>query len=218
MFRVFESVLGCDFGSSKVSFAVCSGRNYEIVRNELANRTTPSVIVFGSGHRLVGEPAELVKTRGGAITNAKELLVANKSVNVQFNGAQTSLRPEHVASMLLARCGNDVSRYATNNNLKSVPKKVALSVPYSFTPAQCKSLHTAATLAGFEVIGAAYDVSCVSLAFAVREKDPQTVCVIDVGHDFTSAQVVAIDPANASLQVLATASKSASSCGASAFR
>lgn len=120
--------------------------------------------------------------------------------------------------MLLSRQNQDVSRYSANNNLKSVPKKAVLSVPLSFSPNHCKSLHTAATLAGFEVIGTAYDVSCVSLAFAVREKDPQTVCLLDVGHEFTSAQVVSIDPANSTLTVLATASRGSSTCGASAFR
>lgn len=200
-----------------MSVAVCAGKNYEIVRNELANRTTPCVIVFGSGNRLVGEPAELVKTRGGAITNVKNLLVKAQNVEVQFNGAATSLRPEHVASMLLSRVHGDVQRYTTNNNLKIAPKKTVLTVPCSFSPSQCKALHTAATLAGFEVIGTAFDVSCVSLAFAVREKEAQTVCVVDVGNDFTSAQIFSVDPNASTISLLATASQSAS-CGASAFR
>lgn len=200
-----------------MSVAVCAGKNYEIVRNELANRTTPCVIVFGSGNRLVGEPAELVKTRGGAITNVKNLLVKAQNVEVQFNGAATALRPEHVASMLLARVHGDVQRYTTNNNLKIAPKKTVLTVPCSFSPSQCKALHTAATLAGFEVIGTAFDVSCVSLAFAVREKEAQTVCVVDVGSDFTSAQIFSVDPNASTISLLATASRSAS-CGASAFR
>lgn len=99
-------MLGLDFGSSKVSVAVCNGKNFEIVRNELANRTTPSVIVFGNGNRLVGEPAELVKTRGGAITNAKDLLLRSQAVNVQFGGAEVALQPVHVAVTLMKKgCG-----------------------------------------------------------------------------------------------------------------
>jgi molecular chaperone DnaK (HSP70) len=70
---------------------------------------------------------------------------------------------------------------------------------------------------GLDVIGAAFDVSCVSLAFAVREKEAQTVCVVDVGHDFSSAQIVSVDPSSSTLTVLATASRSSSLCGASAF-
>jgi hypothetical protein len=50
--------------------------------------------------------------------------------------------------MLLNRLCGDVNRYAANNNLKSAPKKAVLAMPYSFTPTQCKALHTAASLAG----------------------------------------------------------------------
>jgi hypothetical protein len=56
-----------------------------------------TVIVFSNGHRLVGEPAELAKTRGGAITNVKDLLVRSQPSTVRFNDADVAVRPEHVA-------------------------------------------------------------------------------------------------------------------------
>jgi molecular chaperone DnaK (HSP70) len=219
--RVFDATLGLDFGSSKLSVAVFRAQFPEVIRNELANRTTPAVIVFGSGNRLVGEPAELVKTRGGAITNVKELVVSGVAPPpVNFKGDSVQLRPEHAAAMLVARVAGDVSRYATSSNLKAVPNKTVLAVPQSLSAAHVKALVTAATLGGLQVTGTVFDVTCASLVFAHRaaaagEKEAQNVVFFDVGHEFSSAQVVHVDPANSAIKILATQSKAG--VGASSF-
>ncbi len=221
MRRVFDATLGLDFGSSKLSVAVFRAQFPEVIRNELANRTTPAVIVFGSGNRLVGEPAELVKTRGGAITNVKEVVVSGAALPpVSFKGEQVKLRTEHAAAMLVSRVVGDVNRYAVSNNLKAVPTKVVLAVPPALSAPCIKSLVNATTLGGLQVTGTVYDVTCASLVFAHRaaaagEKEAQNVVFFDVGHEFCSAQVVFVDPANSAIKILATQSKTG--VGASSF-
>ncbi len=71
--RCCVAVVGIDFGSTKVSASLFRAVDQfpTLVPNELANRITPAVVVFDSTTRLTGEPADLVKNRGGAITAVK---------------------------------------------------------------------------------------------------------------------------------------------------
>lgn len=214
------------------------------------------MIVFQSnGHRLVGEPAELVKTRGGALTNLKGLVRSGAKPEVNFRGRKVTLSGEHVLQMLIARVRHDVERYAKEHELAVVPNTVAVCVPPASTEAELKAVSTAVREAGFEISRLVYDVSCAALVFSHRaasalaaakekEKQPskkksaptqpqqqqqqegsdeaggvvdqaQNVLFLDVGHDFASAQIAFVDPANASLKILATESRVG--IGASAF-
>ena len=209
----------------------------ELVRNELSNRTTPSVIAFSS-HRLVGEPADLVKSRGNAITNVKSLICAEGETGkkvVDFKGKDVKLHSEHLALMLFNRIGESVKLLP--NDVQRDCKKIVISVPPAFKPEEVKKLHTAATLAGYTVLDKpVYDVTCSSLVYAHRTaasissereliktkkkkatpddlknlealEEPVHMLVLDFGHDFISAQVSFVDPKSNHLKVLANESK-----------
>jgi len=224
-----RDVVGLDFGSLKVAMAIHRAKAEfpEMVRNELSNRTTPASIVFSSdGARLIGEPAELVKTRGGAITDVKARVQEDGATmpEVTFQGEKHSLQIPHLICMLFSRLGNDVARFAVNNALDEAPegpRTCMVAVPKAFSDEQNDQVRHGLELADYTVLGSVYDISCAALLYAHRmsktqaDKEPQTVLFVDVGHDFVSAQVVQVDAANATLKVLATASKS--HCGAAAY-
>ena len=217
-----DTVLGLDFGSTKAAVAVLSAAAVfpDLARNELANRTTPAIVVFSDQGRLMGEAAELVKTRGGAIGDIKARVLSGSRATVPFQGESVELETEHLVGMMGGRLFQDVERWASNNGVTEVPRKVVVCIPASMSEVEAKKMHQGLQLVGYDVIGEVYDVSCAALVFAHRatqsgEKEASNVCFVDIGHEFVSVQVAHVDPANATLKVLATNSRAG--CGAGAF-
>lgn len=239
-----KDVLGFDLGSSKICVALLSSNETfpQTIRNELSNRTTPATIVFAAdGSRLIGEPAELVKTRGGAITDVKSRIRSGDRATVTFHGAPVTLHNEHLAAMLFSRVGGDIERHAKDNLQGRALKRAVLCVSPAISNENVRSIRDAAVLSGLDVQSVVWDISCVSLMYAHRstsaikaEKEKQAkakkgskptlqseeevaqhVLFVDVGHEYASAQVVHVDPANSAIKILAT--KSRGGCGGGAF-
>lgn len=215
-----------------------------MVANELANRATPAVIAFdASSHRVVGEAADLVKNRGSAMTTLKANVSAGTPSDLSYKGRTVSLTPQHQLAMLLHRVGADLERLEASGEAPSLqPRRCVLAVPPRLAPAAVRGLQQAATVAGYSVVATVYDVSCAALVWAHREAlalEAETlkaqsakvksqaavdavaaahpaarVLFLDVGHDYASAQVCAIEPSTRTLRVLATEGET---CGGSAF-
>ena len=66
-------VIGIDLGTTNSCVAVMDGSEPRVIENAEGARTTPSMIAFSDGERLVGQPA-----KRQAVTNPENSLFAIK--------------------------------------------------------------------------------------------------------------------------------------------
>lgn len=52
------SVVGIDFGNVQCVIAVARNRGIDVITNEVSNRSTPSLVSFGTKQRYLGESAK----------------------------------------------------------------------------------------------------------------------------------------------------------------
>jgi molecular chaperone DnaK len=68
-----SKVIGIDLGTTNSCVALMDGKEAKVIENAEGTRTTPSVVAFANGERLVGQPA-----KRQAVTNPENTLYAIK--------------------------------------------------------------------------------------------------------------------------------------------
>jgi len=68
-----SKVIGIDLGTTNSCVALMDGKEAKVIENTEGTRTTPSVVAFANGERLVGQPA-----KRQAVTNPVNTLYAIK--------------------------------------------------------------------------------------------------------------------------------------------
>lgn len=71
--QVKGHVIGIDLGTTNSCVSVMEGKSPKVLENSEGSRTTPSIVSFKDGERLVG-----VKARRQAILNSKNTFYATK--------------------------------------------------------------------------------------------------------------------------------------------
>ena len=71
--KIMAKVIGIDLGTTNSCVAVMDGSEPRVIENAEGARTTPSMIAFADGERLVGQPA-----KRQAVTNPENTLFAIK--------------------------------------------------------------------------------------------------------------------------------------------
>lgn len=188
-------------GTTNSCVAVMEGTEAKVISNEEGERTTPSVVAFDKGLRLVGLPA-----RNQAIMNPDNTLYATKrligrpyddrmvselqkSVSYKIvrgdkgdawcfaNGKKIS--PEEVAAIILGKMKETAETY-----LGSPVKKAVITVPAYFNDSQRQATKDAGRLAGLEVERIVNEPTAAALAYGVGKMDKggnQTIAVYDLG-------------------------------------
>ena len=68
-----SKVIGIDLGTTNSCVALMDGKEAKVIENAEGTRTTPSMVAFANGERLVGQPA-----KRQAVTNPENTLYAIK--------------------------------------------------------------------------------------------------------------------------------------------
>src|SRR6056297_1900373 len=170
-----NKILGIDLGTTNSAFAVMEGGDPEIIVNSEGERTTPSVVAFDDGERLVGKPAknQAVQNPEDTIESIKRHM-GEEDYTVEVDGEEYT--PEQISAMILQKIKRDAEEYLGDDVEKAV-----ITVPAYFNDRQRQATKDAGEIAGFDVERIVNEPTAASMAYGLDDETDQTVLVYDLG-------------------------------------
>ncbi|CCH94376.1 Chaperone protein dnaK (Heat shock protein 70) (Heat shock 70 kDa protein) (HSP70) [Microcystis aeruginosa PCC 9432] len=190
-------VIGIDLGTTNSCIAVLEGGQPIIVPNSEGGRTTPSIVGFGKGQRLVGQLA-----KRQAVTNAENTVYSIKrfigrrwqdtetergrvayhcqrgrddTVNIKIRDREFT--PQEISAMVLQKLKADAEAY-----LGEAINEAVITVPAYFTDAQRQATKDAGMIAGLEVLRIINEPTAAALAYGLdKQNEDQHILVFDLG-------------------------------------
>src|SRR5690242_20619834 len=193
-------VIGIDLGTTNSCVAVMEGGDVVVIPNSEGSRTTPSMVAFAEGERLVGQIA-----KRQAITNpeltvyaVKRLIgrkfedpevkrstalvpyriVANDNADAWVEVPPKRYSPSEVSAMVLGKMKQTAEDY-----LGEPVTEAIVTCPAYFNDAQRQATKDAGRIAGLEVLRIINEPTAAALAYGVdkREGGSEKVAVYDLG-------------------------------------
>lgn len=191
-----SKIIGIDLGTTNSCVAVMDGKDVKVITNPEGNRTTPSVVAFKDGERIVGDAAKRqIVTNPDSISSIKRLMGSNEKVSA--NGK--TYTPQEISAMVLQYMKAYAEEY-----LGEKVEKAVITVPAYFNDAQRQATKDAGKIAGLEVERIINEPTAAALAFGIDKTDKeQKVLVYDLGGGTFDVSI--LDLADGTFEVLATA-------------
>lgn len=189
-------VIGIDLGTTNSCVAVIEGGEPTIITNPEGGRTTPSVVSFKDGEKLVG-----LLAKRQAVTNPKNTVysikrfmgrkhgeVGTEISEVPFeviegpNGdarvrvSEKDYSPPEISAMVLQYLKEAAEKYLGEKVTKAV-----ITVPAYFNDSQRQATKDAGKIAGLEVERIINEPTAASLAYGMDKKGERTIAVFDLG-------------------------------------
>jgi len=167
-------VIGIDLGTTNSCVAVMEGGEPVVIANAEGNRTTPSVVAFKNGERIVGEAA-----KRQAITNPDNTVISIKrwmGTNHKVTLEGKEYTPQEISAMILQKLKADAEAY-----LGEPVTKAVITVPAYFNDSQRQATKDAGKIAGLEVLRIVNEPTAAALAYGIEKSEDQTVLVYDLG-------------------------------------
>ena len=192
-----SKIIGIDLGTTNSCVAVMEGKEAKVIANPEGNRTTPSVVAFKNGERIVGDAAKRqLITKKNTVYSVKRLMGTDKKVELE--GKQYT--PQEVSAMILSYLKDYAEAY-----LGEKVDKAVITVPTYFNDAQRQATKDAGKIAGLEVERIINEPTASALAFGL-DKDQNTehkILVYDLGGGTFDVSI--LDIADGTFEVLSTA-------------
>ena len=191
-----SKIIGIDLGTTNSCVAVMEGKDVKVITNPEGNRTTPSVVAFKNGERIVGDAAKRqVVTNKNCVSSIKRLM--GTSQKVELEGKMYT--PQEVSAMILSYMKDYAESY-----LGEKVDKAVITVPAYFNDAQRQATKDAGKIAGLEVERIINEPTAADLAFGIDKLEKeQRVLVFDLGGGTFDVSI--LDLADGTFEVLATA-------------
>lgn len=222
------AVIGVDFGSCQSVIATVSKGVITVVRNEISERLTPSLVAFTDKERLIGEAAlsQIKSNSRNTCRNFKNLLgrtindpdlkveefcslcplveAVNKTVGyeIMYKGEQKVVSVIAAAAALLTKL-RETARTSTG----VYPAGVVISCPGWYTDSNRRALLAASEIAGLNCCRVMSEMTATALDYGIyrsrdfSEKDSYRVAFVDIGH--SNSAVCIVDFVKGSLKILA---------------
>jgi molecular chaperone DnaK len=191
-------VIGIDLGTTNSCVAVMDGSEPRVIENAEGARTTPSMVAFTDGERLVGQPA-----KRQAVTNPEKTLFAikrligrrhtdkatknfaklvpyevigakNGDAWVKVDGEEYS--PSQISSFVLRKLKEDAEAF-----LGETVTEAVITVPAYFNDAQRQATKDAGKIAGLNVLRIINEPTAAALASGLDRKESGLIVVYDLG-------------------------------------
>ena len=191
-------VIGIDLGTTNSCVAVMDGSEPRVIENAEGARTTPSMVAFTDGERLVGQPA-----KRQAVTNPEKTLFAikrligrrhtdkatknfaklvpyevigakNGDAWVKVDGEEYS--PSQISSFVLRKLKEDAEAF-----LGETVTEAVITVPAYFNDAQRQATKDAGKIAGLNVLRIINEPTAAALAYGLDRKESGLIVVYDLG-------------------------------------
>ncbi len=201
-------VLGIDLGTTNSAMAVLEGGEPTIIINVEGDRTTPSVLAFRDGERIVGKPAknQAVTNPENTIKSIKRFIgrkfeetsserktVAYKVAKGKDGRTEIDIEgkmytPEEISAMVLQKLKADAEKYLGETITQAV-----ITVPAYFNDTQRQATKDAGRIAGLEVLRIINEPTAAALAYGLDKGDKnETVLVFDLGGGTFDVSVMEI--------------------------
>ena len=169
-----SKIIGIDLGTTNSCVAVLEGGTATVIPNPEGNRTTPSVVAFKKGERIVGDAAKRQAiTNPNTVSSIKRLMGTNKKVTLE----DKEYTPEEISAMILSYMKDYAEKYLGDKVTKAV-----ITVPAYFNDAQRQATKNAGKIAGLEVERIINEPTAAALAYGLDKQDKtQTILVYDLG-------------------------------------
>ena len=169
-----SKIIGIDLGTTNSCVSVLEAGEAKVIPNPEGGRTTPSVVAFKNGERIVGDAAKRqMVTNKNTISSIKRLMGTNKKVEAE--GKEYS--PEEISAMILSYLKDYAESY-----LGEKVSKAVITVPAYFNDAERQATKNAGKIAGLEVERIINEPTAAALAYGLDKQDKtQTVLVYDLG-------------------------------------
>ena len=190
-----SKIIGIDLGTTNSCVAVMEGKECKVITNPEGNRTTPSVVAYKNGERIVGDAAKRqAVTKKNTVSSIKRLM--GTSEKVEMEGKQYT--PQEVSAMILQY----LKAYAEDYLGEKVEKAV-ITVPAYFNDAQRQATKDAGRIAGLEVERIINEPTAAALAYGIDKTDKeQKVLVYDLGGGTFDVSILEL--ADGTFEVLST--------------
>lgn len=192
-----SKVIGIDLGTTNSCVAVMEGGSAKVIANAEGTRTTPSIVSYKDGERLVGIPA-----KRQAVTNPEKTLystkrfigrkfseveseiktvpykvVANSNGDAVFEVDGKTLTPEEVGAQVLKKMKETAEEY-----LGEAVTEAVITVPAYFNDSQRQSTKDAGKIAGLDVKRIIPEPTAAALAYGLdKEGADKKIAVFDLG-------------------------------------
>ena len=193
-----SKVIGIDLGTTNSSVAVMEGNTPVVIPNAEGERTTPSVVAFSKGERLVGQVAkrQAVANPDNTIISIKREMGSNYRVKIE--GKEYS--PQEISAMILQKLKQDAESYLGTKVTQAV-----ITVPAYFTDSQRQATKDAGKIAGLDVLRIINEPTAASLAYGLNKAEDknQKILVYDLGGGTFDVSILEIG--DGVFEVIATA-------------
>ena len=192
-----SKIIGIDLGTTNSCVAVMEGNEAKVITNPEGNRTTPSVVAFKNGERIVGDAAKRqLITNKNTVYSIKRKMGTNETVELEGK----KYTPQEISAMILSYLKDYAEGYLGEKVTEAV-----ITVPAYFNDAQRQATKDAGKIAGLDVKRIINEPTASALAFGL-DKDQskeQKVLVYDLGGGTFDVSI--LDIADGTFEVLSTA-------------
>ena len=169
-----SKIIGIDLGTTNSCVAVLEAGEPKVIPNPEGNRTTPSVVAFKNGERIVGDAAKRQAiTNPNTVSSIKRLMGTSEKVEIEGK----KYTPEEVSAMILSYMKDYAESY-----LGEKVDKAVITVPAYFNDAQRQATKNAGKIAGLNVERIINEPTAAALAYGLdKQEKSQTILVYDLG-------------------------------------
>ena len=190
-----SKIIGIDLGTTNSCVSVMEGGECKVITNPEGNRTTPSVVAFKNGERIVGDAAKRqAVTNKNTVSSIKRKIGTNEKVTLEGK----EYTPQEVSAMILQYLKGYAEDY-----LGEKVEKAVITVPAYFNDAQRQATKDAGKIAGLEVERIINEPTAAALAYGLDKTDQeQKVLVYDLGGGTFDVSILEL--ADGTFEVLST--------------
>ena len=169
-----SKIIGIDLGTTNSCVSVIEGGEPVVIANAEGARTTPSVVGFKGGERMVGQVAkrQAITNPDGTVSSIKRKMGTSEKVTVEGK----SYTPQEISAMILQKLKTDAEAYLGEKVTEAV-----ITVPAYFNDSQRQATKDAGAIAGLDVKRIINEPTAAALAYGVDKEDEQKVLVYDLG-------------------------------------
>ena len=191
-----SKIIGIDLGTTNSCVAVLEGGEPVVIANPEGSRTTPSVVAFKGGERLVGSVAkrQAITNLDNTVSSIKREMGSDYRRTIDGK----SYTPQEISAMILQKLKQDAEAYLGEKVTDAV-----ITVPAYFSDSQRQATKDAGKIAGLNVLRIINEPTAAALAYGMDKETNQKILIYDLGGGTFDVSILEIG--DGVFEVLATA-------------
>ena len=191
-----SKIIGIDLGTTNSCVAVLEGGEPVVIPNPEGSRTTPSVVAFKNGERMVGQVAkrQAITNPDNTVSSIKREMGSDYRRTIEGK----SYTPQEISAMILQKLKQDAEAYLGEKVTDAV-----ITVPAYFSDSQRQATKDAGKIAGLNVLRIINEPTAAALAYGMDKENNQKILIYDLGGGTFDVSILEIG--DGVVEVLATA-------------